>query len=250
MLTLEGHRILVSGASSGLGKAISYACASAGALVIGCGRDAARLEATIVALPGGPHAAEIMDFSAPESIPEWMKQTAARHGRISGLVHSAGVLVTKPLRLLSTNDWEQSWRVNVQAAAWLVRGLHQKDVKAPGDASIVFLSSVTAFTGQPGQSLYAATKGALTSMTRSLAVEYARERTRVNSVAPAVIETPMTDRLRDAMTPEQFDNIVSMHPLGLGRPEDVAHAVAFLLSPLARWITGTTLVVDGGYTAH
>jgi NAD(P)-dependent dehydrogenase (short-subunit alcohol dehydrogenase family) len=131
----------------------------------------------------------------------------------------------------------------------LVRGLHQKTVKQP-DASVVFLSSVTALVGQPGQSVYGATKGAVAAMVRSLALEYSRESTRINCVAPAVVDTPMTENLKGLMSAEAFDRIVQMHPLGIGRPSDVANAVAFLLSPLARWITGTTLVVDGGYTAH
>lgn len=248
MLSLSNQRVLVTGASSGLGRAIAQTCAQAGATIVACGRDESRLAETVEHLPGLGHGLEVIDLLSTGSVVDWMKEVAARHGPINGVVHSAGVLVTKPLRMISETDWERSWKLNVMVGANLVRGLHQKDVKGP-DASVVFLSSVMALVGQPGQSVYGATKGALAAMTRSLALEYARDLTRINCVAPAVVDTPMTDKLRNGMLPEAFEQIVKMHPLGLGRPNDVGNAVAFLLSPLARWITGTTLVVDGGYTA-
>lgn len=140
-------------------------------------------------------------------------------------------------------------RVNVVAASALAKGFRQRGVFVEG-GSIVLLSSVMGLVGQPGQSLYSATKGALVAMTRSLALELAREQIRVNCVAPAVVMTGMSEQLKQNVSPEQFAQITAMHPLGLGRGEDVASAVAFLLADTARWITGTTLVVDGGYTAH
>jgi NAD(P)-dependent dehydrogenase (short-subunit alcohol dehydrogenase family) len=105
-------------------------------------------------------------------------------------------------------------------------------------------------TGQPGQVLYSATKGALIAMARSMALELARESIRVNCVAPAVVAAGMSEELQKTLSPEQFSAITAQHPLGLGRAEDVANAVAFLLADTSRWITGTTLTVDGGYTAQ
>jgi NAD(P)-dependent dehydrogenase (short-subunit alcohol dehydrogenase family) len=99
-------------------------------------------------------------------------------------------------------------------------------------------------------STYSATKGALVALTKSVALELAPERVRVNSVAPGVVETEMSGALREKLTPEQFERIETMHPLGIGAADDAAMAIAFLLSDAAKWITGTTLVVDGGYTAH
>jgi NAD(P)-dependent dehydrogenase (short-subunit alcohol dehydrogenase family) len=104
--------------------------------------------------------------------------------------------------------------------------------------------------GAPATVAYAASKGALNALTRSMAVELAREKIRVNTVAPGHVATEMSDRLREFLTPEKYAMIEAAHPLGLGTATDVAYAVAFLLADTGRWITGSTLVVDGGYTAQ
>lgn len=248
-LDMSGRRVLVTGASAGLGRAIAVLLAELGCKVTLCARDAGRLEATRAALAGEGHSIEAFDLDNTDGIPAWMKQLAERGGPFHGAVHSAGVLATKPLKLINAADWDKSMRVNVVAASAVAKGLRQRGVCTEG-ASLVLLSSVMGLVGQPGQSLYSATKGALVAMTRSLALELAREKIRINCVAPAVVMAGMSEQLQQNVSPEQFAQITAMHPLGLGRGEDVAHAVAFLLGDTARWITGTTLVVDGGYTAH
>lgn len=248
-MDLTGRTVLVTGASSGLGRGIADLAARLGARVILVGRDAARLEAAQKSLVGEGHRVEAFDLQQTDAIAGWLKELAQRHGALHGLVHSAGLLVTKPVRMQTAADWELAMRVNVSAGAALVKGFRQRGVYA-GSGSIVFLSSVMGLTGQPGQVVYSATKGALVAMTRSLALELARESIRVNCVAPAVVEAGMSGDLQKTVSPEQFALITAQHPLGLGRAEDVANAVAFLLADTARWITGTTLVVDGGYTAH
>jgi NAD(P)-dependent dehydrogenase (short-subunit alcohol dehydrogenase family) len=125
----------------------------------------------------------------------------------------------------------------------------QKGVCAQ-NGSIVFLSSVAGLTGQAGIAAYAASKGAIVSLTRALAVELAAEHIRVNCVAPGVVITEMGQELLGMLAPEQGAALEAMHLLGLGTPRDVSYAIAFLLAETARWITGTVLVVDGGYTAH
>ncbi len=140
-------------------------------------------------------------------------------------------------------------RINVGAAIGLAKGFCQKGVCAPG-GSIVFISSVAGLTGQAGLAAYAASKGAIVALTKALAVELAGEHIRVNCVAPGVVTTEMGQSLLRMLTPEQDADLEAMHLLGLGRPRDVAYAIAFLLAETARWITGTVLVVDGGYTAH
>ena len=104
--------------------------------------------------------------------------------------------------------------------------------------------------GQTGITAYSVSKGALVSMARSLALELAREGIRVNCVAPGVVQTPMAENAEQKLTPEQHQALEGLHPLGMGTPRDVAYAVAYLLAQTGRWITGTTLVIDGGYTAQ
>ena len=248
-MQMTGRRVLVTGASSGLGRAVAVLLTELDCKVVLCARDVARLAEARQALAGEGHAVEIFDLSDVDAIPGWMKTVAERHGPLDGLVHSAGVLTTKPLKLLGAGDWEKAMRVNVVAGSALAKGFRQRGVYA-GAGSIVYLSSVMGLVGQPGQSLYSATKGALVAMTRSLALELARENIRVNCVAPAVVMAGMSEQLQQNVTPEQFAQITATHPLGLGLAEDVANAAAFLLADTGRWITGTTLVVDGGYTAH
>jgi NAD(P)-dependent dehydrogenase (short-subunit alcohol dehydrogenase family) len=112
------------------------------------------------------------------------------------------------------------------------------------------MSSVAATCGEPAISTYSASKAALQGLSRSLSVELARNNIRVNCIAPGHVTTEMSLEFSRQLTSEQYDIIVSKHPLGLGKPEDIASAAAFLVSDLSRWITGTTLYVDGGYSAH
>ncbi|MBV8135452.1 MAG: SDR family oxidoreductase, partial [Deltaproteobacteria bacterium] len=132
----------------------------------------------------------------------------------------------------------------------LARGFSHKAVRDPAGGSIVFLSSVIAFSGKPAVSVYGATKAALMGLTKSLAVELAPDRVRVNSIAPGFVETEMFEEARAVMTDEQVEALRQAHPLGFGSARDVAHAVAFLLADTGRWITGSTLIVDGGYSAQ
>jgi len=248
-LSLAGRTILVTGASSGLGRGIAVLISQLGARVVLVARNAERLQAASSVLVGQGHACEAFDLGQTDAIAPWLKEVAQKHGPLSGLVHSAGVLATKPLRMQTASDWEITMRVNVWAAAALTKGFRQKGIYT-GAGSVVFLASVMGLTGQPGQVLYSATKGALVAMTRSMALELAREQIRVNCVAPAVVSSAMAEKYEQSVPPETFAKISALHPLGLGRIEDVANAVVFLLADTGRWITGTTLVVDGGYTAQ
>jgi NAD(P)-dependent dehydrogenase (short-subunit alcohol dehydrogenase family) len=153
-----------------------------------------------------------------------------------------------PIGNTSIADMEALMRVNYGAAFALARAFRRRTMHTD-NAAIVFLASVMATVGTPAVSAYAASKGALVALARSLAVELSPS-IRVNCVAPGVVETPMLEELRARLTTKQFEELDRMHLLGIGHPIDVANAVAFLLGDTGRWITGTTLVVDGGYTAH
>lgn len=248
-MELVDRTIMVTGASSGIGRETAILLSQLGARVVLVGRNRGELETTLSRLEGAGHVVAPFDLTSVDDIPRWMKELVPQSGALHGLVHSAGIQLTKPLRVVSSGDIDQVMTINVSAACGLVRGFRQKGVVAP-PGSVVLLSSVSGIAGQPGNSVYSASKGALVALARSLALELAREKIRVNCVAPALVHTEMAEKMREALTPEQFDQIDKMHPLGIGLPRDVAHAIAFLLADTGRWITGTTLVVDGGYTAH
>jgi NAD(P)-dependent dehydrogenase (short-subunit alcohol dehydrogenase family) len=248
-LDLAGRTVLVTGASSGIGRETARLISQLGGRVVLVGRNMERLAETLQLLDGDGHTVEPFELSSTDEIPRWLKGISAVSGPFQGLVHCAGVHKLRPLRVLNSKTVEDVMRINAGAAIGLAKGFCQKGVCAP-DSSIVFLSSVTGLTGQSGHAAYAASKGAIIALTKALAVELAGEHIRVNCVAPGVVTTEMGQGLLEMLTPEQGAAVEAMHLLGLGRPRDVAYAIAFLLGETARWITGTVLVVDGGYTAH
>ena len=248
-LDFSNRTILVTGASSGIGRATAILLSRLGARVVLVGRNPQRLAATVTQLAGSGHCVEACDLRDYEQIPAWTKEWVTRSGPLDGLVHSAGVQDATPVKALTRAPVESMWQLNVAAALWLAKGFRQRGVNREG-GSIVLVASVMGLVGQPARAAYSATKGAVVALTKSLALELAREQIRVNCVAPGYVRTEMTEALTATLTPEQIAAIAAQHPLGIGEPEDVAQAAAYLLSAAARWVTGTTLVVDGGYTAH
>ena len=247
-LDLTGQSILVTGASSGIGRGCCVYLSRLGARIVAAGRDAARLEETLGALEGSGHEAWTVDLTGAD-LRAGLRGVVAGSGPLNGMVHSAGLHQAIPLRAITDAKLKEIFAVNVHSAILLAQAFCEKGI-ATRPASIVFMSSVTALTGSPALTGYSATKGAIVSAARCLAVELARLSIRVNCVAPGVVETPMLDQLRSTLTDEQFQAIEASHPLGVGTVDDVAASVAFLLSPMSKWITGTTLIVDGGYTAQ
>jgi NAD(P)-dependent dehydrogenase (short-subunit alcohol dehydrogenase family) len=248
-MDLTGQTILVTGASSGIGRETACLISQLGAHVVLVGRNVERLAETLRSLDGEGHRVEPFDLALTDEIPRWLKTVASSSGELHGLVHSAGIYRLLPLRVLTSAVLQKSMRTNLDAAVSLTKGFRQKGVCA-ANGSIVFLSSVMSLVGQAGVIAYAASKGAINAVTRALAVELAPEHIRVNCVAPGYVETEMAAALWSSLTQDQRSAIESMHLLGVGKPRDVAHAVAFLLAETARWITGTVLIVDGGYTAR
>ncbi|HRJ61491.1 MAG TPA: SDR family oxidoreductase [Azospirillaceae bacterium] len=246
----NGRRVLVTGASAGIGRACAIALAGLGARVVVNGRNEGRLAETLAALPGDGHGAAPFDLTDCDQIPGWIKVLATDGGPLAGVAHCAGTQSSKPVRSVDTAYFDQVMRANLLSALALARGLRQKGCCAASGGAMVLVSSVAAFIGQPGNVVYSASKGALVSAARGLAMELLRDNIRVNCVAPAMVETEMMERFRQTTTAEQFARIREAHPMGFGKPEDVAAAVAFLLSDAARWINGVCLPVDGGYLAQ
>jgi NAD(P)-dependent dehydrogenase (short-subunit alcohol dehydrogenase family) len=248
-LDMSGRTVLVTGASAGIGRDVAILLAELGARVILVGRNLERLNAVAARLSGSGHVVEAFDLNQLDEIPGWMKQLALKHGELHGAVHCAGVQQTMPLRATTVRPAEDLLRVNVLAALMLAKGLRQKGVRA-AEASLVLVASVMGLVGAPGRAVYCASKGAIIAMTRALALELAAEKIRVNCAAPAFVKTEMLEELKAVAGADQLAAVEARHPLGFGEPRDVSHTIAFLLSPASRWMTGSTLTVDGGYTAQ
>jgi NAD(P)-dependent dehydrogenase (short-subunit alcohol dehydrogenase family) len=245
---MTGRTVLVTGASSGIGRDTAILLSELGARVVLTARNLERLKETHSRMEGGGHSIEVFDLDNADKIPGWLKSVTAKCGPLDGLVHCAGAVHTIPVALASVPKIESLMRTNVTSAIMLVRAF-----RAPGCANrgsgIVFLSSTSGIVGVPNISTYSATKAALIGFARSAALELATSGFRLNCVAPGLVQTEMLDRSREVMTDEQFEALRRKYPLDLGRVRDVSHAIVFLLAETGRWITGSTLIVDGGYSA-
>ncbi len=245
-----GRWVLVTGASSGLGRAIAIELSAQGAHVVLCGRDETRLAETATALGSATYRVLPLDLSNHAELVPAVQRIRADVGPLYGLCHAAGVVQTRPLASTGVDVVRAQMDVNVFAGLELARAVCRRDVMDASGGSLLFLSSVYGRAGMAGLVGYSATKGALVAAVRALAVELARRNIRANCLSPGLVMTAMTEQSLGLLSAAHVEHLKSAHPLGPGLPTDVAHAAAFLLSPLSRWITGTDLPVDGGYTAQ
>jgi NAD(P)-dependent dehydrogenase (short-subunit alcohol dehydrogenase family) len=248
---LKGKNVLVTGASSGIGRSCAIVASQLGADVILVGRNEERLAGTGRELhPGGRHVCFTQDLTAFDKLGNLVSSAVAQFGPISGFVHSAGLGLTMPLRSTTPRHLEELFAINVYAAIELCRLLAKKDCVGPNGSSFVLISSIMGLLGEPGKVGYCCSKGALLPAARALAAELAGRKVRTNCVLPAVVETELAEEYFRTVSEETRNAVVAAHPLGLGRPDDIANACAFLLSDASRWITGSSVVVDGGYSAR
>lgn len=247
-MTLSGQKILITGASRGIGKACAERCAAEGAKIVLVARNWEKLDAVLKALPGDGHLAISADLQAPEEcVPEIFKAACADGEKLSGFVHAAGIGPVIPVKMLTMQAMLEIFTVNYLSFMLMVRQFIRKNYSNGG--SIVAISSVAAVAGWQGLAAYAGTKGALNASVRSLAVELADRGFRVNAILPSNVETDLLQSMTSVLTEENKAELKKKQPLGFGMPEDIANAVSFLISPSAKFITGSNMVVDGGYTA-
>jgi NAD(P)-dependent dehydrogenase (short-subunit alcohol dehydrogenase family) len=245
---MDDHCTLITGASSGIGREIAKGLSADRRLILN-GRDAERLEETRAACSSPErHLVWPQALDRVAEIPPSLTELLARHQvRVNNYVHCAGTLKVLPLRSIELAYALDVLNTNFTSAFALMNVLVKKKVNDQKLKAVVFVSSIASQFGAKGFSIYAASKGALDALMKSLAVELAPG-VRVNSVLPGAIKTEMTKSI--FASPEVEERFKRDYPLGVGEPEDIVQAVAFLLSDKARWITGQQLVVDGGRTIN
>lgn len=239
--SLAEKTVLVTGASSGIGRATALESAKAGARVILVARDEGRLQETLEALVGEGHQAISADLTTEDGINKIVDSV----GALDGAVFCAGKGLTLPVQFCDRAHFDEIFNLNFFSTAELLRLLYKKK-KIVKESSVVVIASMggtRVFSG--GNSIYGASKAALDSFMKFAAKEFAARKVRVNSICPAMVDTPLIHR--GTVSDEQLAEDAKRYPLKrYGRPEDIAYAAIYLLSPASAWVTGTSMIVDGG----
>ena len=238
--SLEGKTILVTGASSNIGRQIAVKCSEMGAKVIATARNEERLKETLGKMNGEGHQILPSDLSDSEQIPTLVEHLP----ELDGIVMCAAVFRTTPIRNNRRKYTEEMFKTNTFANIDLVQ-LLLKNRKIKDGGSILFISSVAAYRPYAGNALYSATKGAINSFCQVLAIEQSNRKIRANCVSPGIIQSDM--EVKDwAVTQEELDKEEARFPLGFGHTEDIAYAAVYMMSDASKWVTGTNMIVDGG----
>lgn len=246
-MRLDQKVAIVTGAGSGIGKAIAQAFVREGASVVIAGRDSKKLGHAAAEI-GAKCAVVAADVSQGKDVLTLVEATVDNFKRIDILVNNAAVLLPGTAEQLSEEDFDQTFDINVRGL-WLLSRAVLPQMRAVGGGSIINIGSVLSTLGARNRVAYAASKGAVLAMTRAMALDHAAENIRVNCICPGIVETEMVAKFN--MDESARRQRLAMHPAGrFGRPEDVAGMAVFLASDESAWITGTAQTVDGGYSAQ
>ena len=249
-ISLNGKRFLISGAASGLGRATSILLSKLGAELILLDINDDGLRSTKVFCDDSLVHCMRVNLQNPLEIKPVILSSVEKWGKLNGFVHLAGRPYVSPLKSINHNTITEIFNLNTYAAIEMAKVFASKNVYAGEAGSIVFISSVYGHVGSSANVGYAMSKAALHGVTKSLSIELASKNIRVNCIAPGFVKTKMLDNLSGSFDQDYFTILSNLHPLGLGEADDVANAIAFLLSDMSKWITGTILNVDGGFTAQ
>lgn len=241
--SLEGKTILITGASSGIGKAIAIECSKMGANVIITARNAERLNETFLQLESNNNMHIVADLNNQNEVDNLMIQLPV----LNGLVHCAGLIKTLPFSFVNEKALNSVMDINFVVPTLISAKLVKKKKISKG-ASIVFISSISGvFNSTLANSIYSASKGAVNGIVKGMALDLASKQIRVNCVNPGMIDTNIFDA--GTITKEQLEEDKRNYPLKrYGKPEEVAYAAIYLLSDASKWVTGSNLLIDGGFT--
>lgn len=248
--SLIGKNIIISGASSGIGRQCAISCSQMGANLILVDRNEEGLKQTFDKLELGNHLHYSQDIIKYDELESIIKDAVSKLGRISGFVHSAGIEITLPIKLMSYQHYEKLYAINAISAFEISKILSRKKYVNNIGASFIFIASIRGVLGESGAIGYCSSKGALISGMKAMALELSIKNIRVNCISPAIVKTEMINHLFEQISEKSKNEILNMHPMGFGKPIDIANACIYLLSDAARWITGTNFILDGGYSAR
>ncbi len=251
---LDGKVILVTGGTSGIGKAAAEACAASGAKVVIGGTDASRLGSVAGGIRdrGGDAVARGMDVTSAAELTDAVGFTIETYGRLDGAFNAAGVAgpMFTPMLEVDEAAFDRVIAVNLKGLWLSMRAQVAQFLAQGGGGVIVNAASVAGLVGTRVNTAYSASKHGVVGLTRSVALEYANRQIRVNALCPGWIETPMTDPVTHGR-PELFEQVVARHPIGrTGQPHETGDLVAWLLSDASTFVTGAAIPVDGGLTAQ
>ncbi len=249
--SLSGKKILITGASSGIGRATAITCSRLGAVVMLLARNEEQLKLTLHSMEGKGHDFFLYDLCNVEGLGKLINEIVEKEGPLDGFVHCAGVDYLKPLSALKPEAFNEIMAVNFYSFVEIVRSLAKRKAHHPG-MSIVGISSVSSLRGDKAKTAYSSSKAALDASVRCMAKELSPKGIRINSVLPALIDTALSQCILD--TADSAGNpmaqIGQRQYAGMGKPEDIAHFVSFLLSDDSRQITGANLDISGGFLSN
>ena len=240
-----GKRVIVTGSTSGIGRATAKRLSEQGAQVCLLARSEEKLEETILLLTGEGHQYYVKDFSESEGYKEIFDAIVSDGHKIDGLVHCAGIAKILPVNFLSKKTMDESMTVNLYSFVEMVSLLSKK--KYHDKASVVGVSSISVLYPQKCQGIYVATKSAMNTMVMSMAIELSEKNIRINTIMPSSTNTQMLKEAIVNKTDDQIDELLKRQILGLIEPEDIADIILFLLSDASRMITGRAIYADGGF---
>ena len=243
--SLDGKVILVTGASSGIGRGIAIECSKMGAKIILCARDLKRLTETYNLLEGQHHIIMQADLSRQSDIENLVKDLPS----INGIVHCAGILEIIPVKYINSNVFDKIFNINTLAPI-LLTAQTVKLRKLLSNSSIVFISSISGISiANVGEAVYSASKGAISGFVKAAALELANRNSRVNSINPYQVPSNLLNKFTEVFTEVNMESTLEKIPLKrVGKPEDIAYGAIYLLSNASSWVTGSNLVIDGGFT--
>jgi NAD(P)-dependent dehydrogenase (short-subunit alcohol dehydrogenase family) len=249
MNRLQNKNILITGASSGIGKECAFRCYKEGAKVHLLGRNERSLKEIYAQLNDNNNSISVLDLQDFERYQNINESIVTKHGKIDGFIHSAGYQITLPISAMNYQMYLDIFSVNTISAFEFIRLLSKRNYSNLSGMSIVLIASIMSIIANPALTAYCATKAALVGGAKALALELANKGMRINCISPGTLgDTAMTENLKKQISEEEFHKIEQEYPMGLGSIKDISSLCLFLLSDESKWITGQNIIIDGGYS--